>query len=246
VALVTGAAAGIGRACAELLAASGAKVVVADTARAGGEETVELIRAAGGEAAFIEVDVTDEEQVAGAVRFAVDTYGSLDIAHNNAGIIGSAVPLDEVDTEEWLRVLAVNLTGVFLCMKHEGAHMRALGGGSIINTASEAAIRGSGASSSPYVASKHGVAGLTRRAALDWARIGIRVNAICPGMIETPMVQEGMRKYPERVAAMREVQPIGRMGAPSEIAEAVLWLASDAASLITGHLLVADGGWAAI
>ena len=235
-ALVTGAGSGIGRASALAFAREGAKVVVADIAVEGGEETVRLIQAAGGEAYFVKADVAQASQVEVLVDKAVTAYGRLDYAHNNAGVLGSRASTADCTEEQWDRIIAVNLKGIWLCMRSEIPRMLTQGGGAIVNTASAAGlfgIRGYPA----YAASKHGVAGLTKVAALDYVRAGIRVNAVCPGFIETPLVAGLAAEGSQRDAPV----PIGRLGKPEEVAAAVLWLCSDAASYVTGHMMVVDG-----
>ena len=244
VALITGGSSGIGRATAQIFAREGAKVVVADVGVEGGEETVRLIQAAGGEAVFIKTDVAQAADVEAMVKKAVDTYGRLDCAFNNAGIEGVVKPTVEYGEADWDRVLAINLKGVWLCMKAELQHMLKQGSGAIVNTASVAGLVGLSGFSA-YVAAKHGVNGLTKTAALEYAKAGIRVNAVCPGAIRTPMFERGVRDNPgieEQVVAM---EPIGRMAAPAEVGEAVVWLCSDAASFVTGLPMAVDGGWVA-
>ncbi len=241
VALVTGGGSGIGRASALAFAREGARVVVADVAVEGGEETVGLIKKAGGEALFVRADVTQSAEVEAMVQRAVSAYGRLDCAFNNAGIEGTPAPTAECSEENWERVLAVNLKGVWLCMKHEIPRMLRQGGGAIVNTASVAGLVGF-QNMPAYVASKHGVAGLTKTAALEYARQGIRVNAVCPGVIRTPMIERFMGKGGQTEEELSALEPVGRLGAPQEVAEAVVWLCSDAASFVTGHTLVVDGG----
>jgi NAD(P)-dependent dehydrogenase (short-subunit alcohol dehydrogenase family) len=248
VALVTGAGSGIGRATSLRMAQGGARVVAADVDEDGGRETVDAIEMAGGQAVFVRTDVTSGADVEALVRAAVETYGRLDCAFNNAGIGGTSVDgrryaSHECPEEHWARILAVNLTGVFLCLKYEIAQMLEQGGGSIVNTASVAGLVGG--FGSPYVASKHGVVGLTRNMALEYARRGIRINAVCPGVVETPMVETAFSSVPGLEERWREIEPVGRFAAPSEIAEAVTWLCSDAASFVTGVALPVDGGWTA-
>jgi NAD(P)-dependent dehydrogenase (short-subunit alcohol dehydrogenase family) len=249
VALVTGGASGIGRATALTFAREGAKLVIADMQEDGGQQTAHMITENGGEATFVQVDVTNATAVAALIATTVETYGRLDCAYNNAGISGAGIGGDQraltadYPEERWHRVLAINLTGVWLCMKYELQQMLTQGGGAIVNTASVAGLSGL-QSSSAYVASKHGVVGLTKTAALEYAKRGIRVNCVCPGYIQTPMTAAGMRD-PDRMALMIAREPIGRMGTPEEVAETVAWLCSDAASFITGHAMTVDGGYMA-
>ena len=244
VALVTGAGGGIGRATALAFAREGARVVVSDIAGAGGEETARLVTDAGGAAAHVACDVTRPADVEALVAAAVDTFGRLDCAHNNAGVEGAYGRTAESAEEDFDRTCAVNLKGVFLCLKAEIARMLTGDGGAIVNTASVAGIEG--AKNLPaYVASKHGVMGLTRTAALEYAARGIRVNAVCPGPIRTRMLEAIMQENPRMEPAMIAAVPMRRLGAPEEIAEAVIWLCSDRAAYVTGHGLVVDGGFTA-
>lgn len=240
VALVTGAGSGIGRSTAIAFAREGAKVVVTDVDDAGGAETLDRIRAAGGEAVFAHVDVSDLDQVQTAVALAVDTYGRLDCAHNNAGWEGPTAPIQDYPVDAMDRILAIDLKGVWNCLKAELAVMQA--GSSIVNTSSVAGIIGFPGSSG-YVASKHAVIGLTRTANLEAAPRGIRVNAVLPGVIETPMVERAFAANPGMRDAIVPLHPLGRTGRPEEVAEAVVWLCSDKASFVTGASLVVDGGW---
>jgi len=244
VALVTGGGSGIGRATALTFAREGAKVVVADVVVAGGEETVRLIKAAGGEASFVEADMAKAAEVEALVQKAVATYGRLDCAHNNAGIEGATGKTADYNEADWDRVISINLTGVWLCMKYEILQMLKQGGGAIVNTASDAGLLGV-PQMPAYVASKHGVVGLTKTAALEYAKSGIRVNAVCPGVIKTPMVERITGQRPGRAERMTAAEPVGRMGKPEEIAEAVVWLCSEAASFVTGLPMPVDGGIAA-
>lgn len=242
VALVTGASGGIGRASALAFAAAGARVLVSDVQDEKGAETTMLIRNAGGEAAYHHCNVAKADDVRQMVVAALDHFGRLDFAHNNAGINNPAS--NQWDDDVWARDLAVNLTGVMLCMREEIPAMLRGGGGAIVNTASVNGLVGN-PSQPAYVASKHGVVGLTRTAALRYAKEGVRVNAVCPGVVETPMV-EAVAKVPQYREAMEKMTPMGRMAQPEEIASAVLWLCSDGASFVTGHPLVVDGGATAI
>ena len=238
VALVTGASGGIGRASALGFAASGASVVVSDVNDAGGEETVALIVAAGGKAIFQHCNVADAAEVKALVGRAVSEYGRLDYALNNAGI--NNLGADEYEDEVWDRAVGINLSGVMYCMREEAAVMLSNGGGAIVNTASSNGLVGNPAQPG-YTATKHGVVGLTRHGALRWAKAGIRVNAVCPGVIETPMTAP-LTADPEMRKILDGLTPMGRMGQAEEIASAVLWLCSDQASFVTGHPLVVDGG----
>jgi len=241
VALVTGGGSGIGRATALVFAREGAKVVVADIVVAGGEETVRLIKAAGGEAVFIKADVSKAAEVEALVKKTVETHGRLDCAFNNAGIEGEVAQTPNCTEENWDRTIAINLKGVWLCLKYEIPQMLKQGGGAIVNTASVAGLVGFQGTPA-YVASKHGVAGLTKTAALEYAKAGIRVNAVCPGVIHTPMVERAFSASPQMAEAAIAMEPVGRLGKPEEIAEAVVWLCSDAASFVTGLPMVVDGG----
>lgn len=242
VAIVTGAASGIGRATAVLFARKGAKVVVADWKD--GADTVREITDAGGEAIFMQVDVSDSSQVADMVRKTVETYGGLDYACNNAGIEGLMGATAECTEENWDRTIGINLTGVWLCMKNEIPEMLKRGGGSIVNMASVAGLVGFQGLPA-YCASKGGVVLLTKAAALEYAKQGIRVNAICPGVIRTAMVDRVIGGDPQAEAAFTAMEPIGRLGTPDEIAHAVVWLCCDASSFTTGTAIPVDGGFVA-
>lgn len=239
VALVSGAGSGIGRACALMLAAAGARVVVSDLMEAGGTETVDAIRAAGGDAVFVRTDVSDAAQVAALVRAAVDKYGQLDCAVNSAGIFGAIAPIELQGEADFERVIGINLRGVFLCMKYQIEAMLPKGG-AIVNIASVQGLV-SGPGSALYSASKHGVLGLSKGAALDHARSGIRVNVVCPGTIETPMA---LKYYADRGLPLPNDNPripMGRVGRPEEVAAVALFLCSDASSYMTGVALPVDG-----
>jgi NAD(P)-dependent dehydrogenase (short-subunit alcohol dehydrogenase family) len=241
VVLVTGATSGIGRATALAFGRSGASVVVSGIDEDNGLAVVARIRGDGGEAIFVPADVTRQEDVDRLVDSTISHYGRLDCAFNNAGIEGETAPIAECSEENWHRVMSVNLTGVWRCMKAEIPPMLANGSGTIVNCSSVAGLVGF-AGSAPYVASKHGLIGLTKTAALDYASQGIRVNAICPGVIDTPMVDRVTKGNPEAEQQLIGMEPIGRMGSSEEIADAVLWLCSDGASFVVGHPLVVDGG----
>jgi NAD(P)-dependent dehydrogenase (short-subunit alcohol dehydrogenase family) len=241
VALVTGGGSGIGRATALAFAREGAKVVVADVVVAGGAETVARIQQVGGEATFVKTDVSQATEVEALITATVAAYGRLDCAHNNAGVEGVEALTADYPEADWDRVISINLKGVWLCMKYELPQMQRQGAGAIVNTASIAGLVGAHRMSA-YVASKHAVAGLTKTAALEYAKAGIRVNAVCPGVIRTPMVERIFSRHPRAETHMTGLEPIGRLGTPEEVAAAVVWLCSDAASFVTGHTLAVDGG----
>ena len=245
VALVTGAGSGIGRAASLAFAREGARVVASDVDLPGGEETVARIKLGGGEAVFIRADVSLVAEVESLVGQTVDTYGQLDCAHNNAAIEGQRALLHEYSEEVWDRVMSVNLKGLWLCMKFEILRMLELGGGAIVNTASTAGLVGSRGRLGAYSVSKHGVVCLTRTAAREYAPQGIRVNAVCPGAIETPMAKRLLGDDVVVRESLAAAHPLGRFGTPEEVAEAVVWLCSDAASFVTGHALPVDGGYLA-
>lgn len=241
VALVTGAGGGIGAATAALFAAEGARVVVVDITVTAAEATAAAITADGGEAVGVAADVTDEAQVEAAVAVAIDRWGRLDVAHNNAGTSGQPSAFTDLSLDDWNRVVSLNLTGVFLCMKHELAVMAPAGKGAIVNTSSGAGVIGF-PSLPHYVASKHGVLGLTKTAAQEYAPSGIRVNAICPGTTDTPMMQAFIGGDPGIEKMMKRTVPTGELGRPEQIAEAVVWLCSDRASFVNGDTMLVDGG----
>ena len=244
VAFVTGASAGIGRAAAMALAAEDAAVVVADVDTARGEEVAAEIRDKGGRAFFVRTDVSDDAQVAAAISETVKTFGGLDLAFNNAGIEGVQAITHECTHENWTRTLAVNLTGVWQCMRHEIPAMLERGGGSIVNNSSVAGLVGFNGIPA-YAASKHGILGLTKTAALEYAEQGIRVNAVCPGVIDTEMIERFTGHQPDFEAALLATEPVGRLGRPEEIADAVVWLCSSRASFVTGQAIAVDGGFVA-
>jgi NAD(P)-dependent dehydrogenase (short-subunit alcohol dehydrogenase family) len=244
VGIVTGGTSGIGRDAAILFAKAGAKVVVAGRREVEGKETIDLIRAAGGDCLFVKTDVSQAAEVLALVRKTVEKFGRLDIAFNNAGIEGNWIPIAEQSEEDWDRTIDINLKGVWLCLKYEIQQMlKQGGGGAIVNMASVAGLIGS-AGAATYCASKHGVMGLTKSAALETARSGIRVNVVCPAVIETPM-GERVWGEPEVKKFALGLHPIGRFGRPMEVAEAVVWMCSDRASFMTGQSLVLDGGFLA-
>lgn len=240
VALITGGGSGIGRATAVEFARSGARVVIADRLESEAMESVELVEAVGGEAVFFSTDVTDELQVEAMVARSVDAFGRIDCAFNNAGILGDRTAIDSYPRATWDSVIAVNLTGVWLCMQHEIRHMLSVGGGSIVNTASTAAL--TGAPNVPaYSVSKWGVLGMTKTAAKGYGSHGIRVNAVCPGPTNTPMISHSTEDA-EHLSQVVARYPLGRIGEPHEIAKAVVWLSSSEASFVTGFGLPVDGG----
>lgn len=243
--LVTGAAGGIGRAAALAFAREGARVAVVDVDAKGGEETVALIVQAGGEAFFFKADVSQSLQVEAMVAAVADRYGRLDCAFNNAGIEIEHLPLAESDEATFDRVMSVNVKGVWLCMKHEIRQMLKQGGGAIVNTASVAGLVG--APGMPiYAASKHAVVGMTKTASAEYGKAGIRVNSVCPGIIRTPMLERALEREPRREKNILKAHPIGRLGEAEEIANAAVWLCSDAASFVTGHQMAVDGGLTSI
>lgn len=244
VALVTGGSFGIGRAAAVAFAKRGANVVIADLVEDKDQETVKQVKFAGGECRFIQCDVSRNNDVRALVEETVNTFGRLDFAFNNAGIEGAIGNTEQCTEENWDKTIDVNLKGIWLCMRYEIPQMLRQGSGAIVNCASVAGLIGF-AGSPAYVASKHGVAGLTKSAALENAKRSIRVNAVCPGIIHTGMIDRITGGDKEVEKKYVEMEPVGRMGKPEEVAEAVVWLCSDAASFITGHAMPVDGGWVA-
>lgn len=245
VALVTGGSFGIGQATAVAFAARGASVVVADWIEDKEQKTMSLMQEANptGQYQFITCDVSDSNSVQAMVEQTISTYGRLDFAYNNAGIEGTQATVQDCTEENWDKTIAINLKGVWLCMKYEIPHILKQGG-AIVNCASVAGLIGF-AGLPAYVASKHAVVGLTKSAALENAQKGIRINAVCPGVIHTDMIDRVTGKDKEIEKQYISMEPIGRMGKPSEVADAVIWLCSDASSFITGHAMAVDGGWVA-
>jgi NAD(P)-dependent dehydrogenase (short-subunit alcohol dehydrogenase family) len=239
VAFITGAASGIGRATAIAFAAEGAQVAIIDRSADALRETEAAVKDTGGEILAIACDVSSPEQVEAAVAQVVGRYGQLDIAFNNAGVENNATPLHQIELDEWDRILGINLRGTFLCMKYEIAQMVRQGSGVVVNTSSGAGIRGVQGGAA-YAASKHAMIGMTKSAALDYAKQNIRVNAILPGNIETPMMD---RFTGGDIQKAIDLEPVGRLGKPKEIAEAVLWMSSDLGGFVTGSAVVVDGGW---
>jgi NAD(P)-dependent dehydrogenase (short-subunit alcohol dehydrogenase family) len=242
VALVTGASFGIGRATATAFAKRGADIALADWIE--DQETLNLVKAEGVKAHFIKCDVSKNNDVKNLIEQTIKIFGRLDFAYNNAGIEGNNAPTHQCTEENWDKTLGINLKGVWMCMKHELSEMLKAGKGSIVNCASIAGLVGFPGLPA-YVVSKHGIVGLTKTAALEYAKQGIRVNAVCPGVIKTPMVDRVTGKDKAVEKQYESMEPVGRMGQPEEVAEAVVWLCSDSASFVTGHALTVDGGWTA-
>lgn len=241
VTIITGAGSGIGRQSALIFAGKGAKVVVADIVEDGGRETVELIRKAGGEASFVKTDVSSAASVEAMVAHAIRTYGRLDCAFNNAGIEGESSSTVKCTEETWEKTIAVDLKGVWLCLKYEIPKMIEAGGGAIVNTASVAGLAGTPGLPA-YGAAKFGVVSLTKTAAVEYAKRNIRVNAVCPGVIRTPMVERLIKDNPLAVDTFNDIHPVGRLGEPADIGYAAAWLCSDEASFLTGQAIPIDGG----
>ena len=241
VAFVTGAANGIGRAAALAFAREGASVVVADVSEQGNQETARMIEELGERALAVRCDVSRAEEVKAALDKAVEAFGRLDYAFNNAGLEQPVTAAADLTEEQWDRIVGVDLRGVFLCMRHEIPLMLRHGGGAIVTTSAGAGVKGF-AGQAAYCAAKYGIVGLSKAAALDYAKSNIRINAVCPGIVETPMMDRFSGGTPEGRERVIAQEPVGRMGRPEEIAAAVLWLCSDAAAFVVGHAMVVDGG----
>ena len=241
VAIVTGASTGIGRATAVAFAREGASVVVADVDEERGEAVAGEVAAAGSESMFVRTDVTSDGEVIALVRRCIERFGRLDYAHNNAGIQTSSADTADCTVDDWNRTIAVNLTGVFLCMRAEIPRMLERRGGAIVNTSSAGGLKGFPGAPA-YVSSKHGVIGLTKSAALEYATRNIRVNAVCPGVVDTELLTRFTQGDTAVTEQLLDVEPVRRFATPEEIADAVIWLCSDRASYVTGHALIVDGG----
>jgi NAD(P)-dependent dehydrogenase (short-subunit alcohol dehydrogenase family) len=242
VAIITGGSSGIGRATALAFAKKGAKIVIVDWHES--PETMESLTDLGAEAIFIKCDVSKSADVKAMVKKTIATFGQLDYAFNNAGIEGDSAPTADCTEENWDKTIAINLKGIWLCMKHEIPEMLRQGKGTIVNCSSVAGLVGFEGLPA-YVASKHGIIGLTKTAALEYAGQGIRMNTVCPGVIQTPMMDRLTGKKKEAIEQFTALEPVGRMGQPEEIANTVVWMCSDEASFITGHAMVVDGGFVA-
>jgi NAD(P)-dependent dehydrogenase (short-subunit alcohol dehydrogenase family) len=245
VAIITGAGSGIGRATSKIFAREGARLVLADLVEEGGQETLRMLKESGADAIFVKTDVSKWHDVDTMVANTIEKYGCLDCAFNNAGIEGEGGQTHECSEANWNRVIAINLTGVWLCLKAEIDQLLKQGkGGAIVNTSSGAGLAGIRGMPA-YVAAKHGVAGLTRAAALEYGRHNIRINAVCPGPIRTPMMMRGLQQRPDLEDRYARAEPLKRLGEPEEIGEAVAWLCSDRASYVTGLPMPVDGGFMA-
>ena len=243
VALITGGGSGIGRAAARLFAREGAKVVIADINAEGGEQTLQLVKEAGGEALFIPTDVSKIADVEALIEKVIATHGRLDCAYNNAAVMGDMVSVTELNEETWGHIIETNLKGTWLCMKHQIPQMLRQGQGTIVNTTASAGMKGGSPHRSAYAASKAGIVSLSKSAALEYAEYGLRINVICPSHTRTPMLEQFFEVRPDLEADFIAQAPMGRIASPEEVAEAALWLCSDASSFVTGHVLAVDGGF---
>ncbi len=242
VVLITGGGSGIGRASALAFAKRGAKIVIADVSVEGGQDTMYRIKDLDGEAIFIKTDVSKAAEVKALIKKTVDTYGAINCAFNNAGIEGISSSTVACTEENWDRVININLKGIWLCMKYQIPYMRERSGGAIVNMSSVAGLSSCVQRFPAYVASKHAVIGLTKAAAAEYAKAGIRINALCPGFIHTPMVEDKFHDAAELKEWVNRQMPTGRLGTPEEVAEVAVWLCSDTASFVTGHAMLVDGG----
>lgn len=243
VVLVTGGASGIGAAAARLFAQEGAKVVIADVNSQGGEQTAQNIKEAGGSAIFVQTDISEDTEVEALISKAVTTYGRLDCAYNNAGIMGDVSSVTDLSEQSWDQTIETNLKGTWLCMKHQIPQMLRQGSGAIVNTTASIGVKGGGPLRSAYAASKAGIVSLSKSAALEYAEYGIRINVICPSHTRTPMLEKFFEMRPDLEADFIANAPMGRIATPEEVAECAFWLCSDAASFVTGHVLAVDGGY---
>jgi NAD(P)-dependent dehydrogenase (short-subunit alcohol dehydrogenase family) len=243
VALITGGSSGIGRAAARLFAQEGAKVVIADINIEGGEETLRIVREAGCEALFVRADVSRSADIEALIDKVVATHGRLDCAYNNAGVMGDMVSVTDLGEEAWDHVIETNLKGTWMCMKHQISQMLKQGHGVIVNTTASAGVKGGSPHRSAYAASKAGIVRLSKSAAMEYAEYGLRINVICPSHTRTPMLEQFFEMRPDLEADFIAQAPMGRIATPEEVAEAALWLCSDASSFVTGHVLAVDGGY---
>ena len=243
VALITGGSSGIGRAAARLFAKEGAKVVIADIDVEGGEQTLRLVQDDGGEAQFVRTDISNRSDISNLIDQIVATFGRLDCAYNNAGIMGEMSTVVDLSEESWAQIMDTNLRGTWLCMKYQISQMLKQGFGTIVNTTASVGMRGAGPHRSAYATSKAGIVSLSKSAALEYAEYGLRINVICPSHTRTPMLEQLFEMRPDLEADFIVQAPMGRIAVPEEVAEGALWLCSDASSFVTGHVLAIDGGF---